>query len=72
MPLPARMRTPSSACVPPMTQSTPMSRAASSETSSDSREVETTSSMTSRPSAWALSATTASSSGVAPMSLKPT
>ena len=71
MPLPARMRTPSAAHVPPMIQSTPIWRPVSSETSSDSREVETTSSMTSSPSAWAFSATTARSSGVAPMSLKP-
>ncbi len=64
--------TPSSACVPPSTQSTPISGAARRLRSSSSRDVETTSSMTSMPSSWAARVISPSSATVAPTSLKPT
>ena len=55
-----------SACVPPSTQSTPMSSAARSERSSSSRLSETTSSMTSMPASCAAAVTVAQHLGRRP------
>ncbi len=71
-PRPASTRHPSAGCVPPSTQSTPISAAAATERSSSSRLVDTTSSITSSPSLRALTQTSWSTDAGGPMSLKPT